>query len=182
MVDWCLVKAITALKKGVQLLKYGRRGKCKFCPFKLSNVSLLHGWTVSPFSSTELPDLTMQCSARSKHWCFTLESHPCNLPTFLKWDIAMFQKLKRDLTKCWWCNLSDCLQFLESARLEYYVGGSLRLLWNVRILYKEDVTFCHMHLENVSWSSSCVFFWEFLWCWLTHLCLGWECPNLVLWL
>lgn len=32
------LKAITALKKGAQLLKYGRRGKPKFCPFKLSNV------------------------------------------------------------------------------------------------------------------------------------------------
>ncbi|KAM1811864.1 hypothetical protein ACFX12_028454 [Malus domestica] len=29
--------AITALKKGAQLLKYGRRGKPKFCPFRLSN-------------------------------------------------------------------------------------------------------------------------------------------------
>ena len=32
------VQAITALKKGAQLLKYGRRGKPKFCPFRLSNV------------------------------------------------------------------------------------------------------------------------------------------------
>lgn len=31
-------QAITALKKGAQLLKYGRRGKPKFCPFRLSNV------------------------------------------------------------------------------------------------------------------------------------------------
>ncbi|EPS64081.1 hypothetical protein M569_10696 [Genlisea aurea] len=30
--------AITALKKGAQLLKYGRRGKPKFCPFRLSTV------------------------------------------------------------------------------------------------------------------------------------------------
>ncbi|KAM1018345.1 hypothetical protein ACFX15_039235 [Malus domestica] len=29
--------AITSLKKGAQLLKYGRRGKPKFCPFRLSN-------------------------------------------------------------------------------------------------------------------------------------------------
>ncbi|KAL4387895.1 hypothetical protein GQ457_09G025770 [Hibiscus cannabinus] len=29
--------AITALKKGAPLLKYGRRGKPKFCPFRLSN-------------------------------------------------------------------------------------------------------------------------------------------------
>lgn len=31
-------QAITALKKGAYLLKYGRRGKPKFCPFRLSNV------------------------------------------------------------------------------------------------------------------------------------------------
>lgn len=30
-------QAFTALKKGAQLLKYGRRGKPKFCPFRLSN-------------------------------------------------------------------------------------------------------------------------------------------------
>ncbi|KAK4441417.1 PH, RCC1 and FYVE domains-containing protein 1 [Sesamum alatum] len=30
-------QAITALKKGAHLLKYGRRGKPKFCPFRLSN-------------------------------------------------------------------------------------------------------------------------------------------------
>ncbi|KAF5733632.1 putative Ran GTPase binding protein [Tripterygium wilfordii] len=29
--------AITALKRGAQLLKYGRRGKPKFCPFRLAN-------------------------------------------------------------------------------------------------------------------------------------------------
>lgn len=29
--------AVTALKKGAHLLKYGRRGKPKFCPFRLSN-------------------------------------------------------------------------------------------------------------------------------------------------
>ncbi|XP_057975355.1 uncharacterized protein LOC131162771 [Malania oleifera] len=31
-------KAITALKKGAYLLKYGRRGKPKFCSFRLSNM------------------------------------------------------------------------------------------------------------------------------------------------
>ncbi|XP_010683221.2 PH, RCC1 and FYVE domains-containing protein 1 [Beta vulgaris subsp. vulgaris] len=30
-------QALTALKKGATLLKYGRRGKPKFCPFRLSN-------------------------------------------------------------------------------------------------------------------------------------------------
>ncbi|XP_034687870.1 PH, RCC1 and FYVE domains-containing protein 1 isoform X1 [Vitis riparia] len=30
-------QALTALKKGAYLLKYGRRGKPKFCPFRLSN-------------------------------------------------------------------------------------------------------------------------------------------------
>ncbi|KAL9143215.1 hypothetical protein ABFS82_14G221500 [Erythranthe guttata] len=33
----CDVIAITALKKGAHLLKYGRRGKPKFCPFRLAN-------------------------------------------------------------------------------------------------------------------------------------------------
>ncbi|KAH7560717.1 hypothetical protein JRO89_XS10G0081100 [Xanthoceras sorbifolium] len=33
-------QAITALKKGAYLLKYGRRGKPKFCPFRLSNVAM----------------------------------------------------------------------------------------------------------------------------------------------
>ncbi|KAK6138227.1 hypothetical protein DH2020_028030 [Rehmannia glutinosa] len=31
-------QAITALKKGAHLLKYGRRGKPKFCPFRLANI------------------------------------------------------------------------------------------------------------------------------------------------
>lgn len=45
-------KAITALKKGAQLLKYGRRGKPKFCPFRLSNVSA-NSWHV--LSATASP-------------------------------------------------------------------------------------------------------------------------------
>lgn len=36
-----LLQALIALKKGTQLLKYGRKGKPKFCPFRLSNVSVL---------------------------------------------------------------------------------------------------------------------------------------------
>jgi hypothetical protein len=36
------LQAITALKKGAYLLKYGRRGKPKFCPFRLSNVSFYY--------------------------------------------------------------------------------------------------------------------------------------------
>lgn len=35
------VQALIALKKGAQLLKYGRKGKPKFYPFRLSNVRLL---------------------------------------------------------------------------------------------------------------------------------------------
>lgn len=35
----CQPQAITALKRGSYLLKYGRKGKPKFCPFRLSNVS-----------------------------------------------------------------------------------------------------------------------------------------------
>ncbi|KAL5539194.1 hypothetical protein UlMin_045231 [Ulmus minor] len=37
-------QAITALKKGAQLLKYGRRGKPKFCPFQLSNDESMLFW------------------------------------------------------------------------------------------------------------------------------------------
>ncbi|XP_031251112.1 PH, RCC1 and FYVE domains-containing protein 1-like isoform X1 [Pistacia vera] len=37
-------QAITALKKGAYLLKYGRRGKPKFCPFKLSNDEAMLIW------------------------------------------------------------------------------------------------------------------------------------------
>ncbi|KAE8720659.1 Regulator of chromosome condensation (RCC1) family with FYVE zinc finger domain [Hibiscus syriacus] len=37
VVDRDINQAITTLKKGTYLLKYGRRGKPKFCPFKLSN-------------------------------------------------------------------------------------------------------------------------------------------------
>ncbi|KAJ4720293.1 Regulator of chromosome condensation (RCC1) family with FYVE zinc finger domain [Melia azedarach] len=36
--------AITALKKGAHLLKYGRRGKPKFCPFRLANDESLLIW------------------------------------------------------------------------------------------------------------------------------------------
>ncbi|CAL9071486.1 PH, RCC1 and FYVE domains-containing protein 1-like [Musa acuminata AAA Group] len=37
-------QAITALKKGAYLLKYGRRGRPKFCPFRLSNDESLLIW------------------------------------------------------------------------------------------------------------------------------------------
>ncbi|KAH9698510.1 Regulator of chromosome condensation (RCC1) family with FYVE zinc finger domain-containing protein [Citrus sinensis] len=36
--------AITALKKGAHLLKYGRRGKPKFCPFRLANDESILIW------------------------------------------------------------------------------------------------------------------------------------------
>ncbi|PKA55404.1 Ultraviolet-B receptor UVR8 [Apostasia shenzhenica] len=39
-----LEQAITALKKGAYLLKYGRRGKPKFCPFRLSNDESMLIW------------------------------------------------------------------------------------------------------------------------------------------
>ncbi|GFY85614.1 regulator of chromosome condensation (RCC1) family with FYVE zinc finger domain-containing protein [Actinidia rufa] len=35
--DRDIEQALSALKKGTQLLKYGRKGKPKFCPFRLSN-------------------------------------------------------------------------------------------------------------------------------------------------
>ncbi|KAK9277182.1 hypothetical protein L1049_006721 [Liquidambar formosana] len=37
LVERDIEQTITALKKGAYLLKYGRRGKPKFCPFRLSN-------------------------------------------------------------------------------------------------------------------------------------------------
>ena len=37
----CFVQAIVALKKGAHLLKCGKRGKPKFCAFRLSFVSNL---------------------------------------------------------------------------------------------------------------------------------------------
>ncbi|XP_042412359.1 PH, RCC1 and FYVE domains-containing protein 1-like [Zingiber officinale] len=37
-------QAITALKKGAHLLKYGRKGKPKFCPFRLSNDETVLIW------------------------------------------------------------------------------------------------------------------------------------------
>lgn len=48
----CLLQAITALKKGAYLLKYGRRGKPKFCPFRLANVSLMFHDECLPLIST----------------------------------------------------------------------------------------------------------------------------------
>ncbi|RVW85032.1 PH, RCC1 and FYVE domains-containing protein 1 [Vitis vinifera] len=39
--DLYLLQALIALKKGAQLLKYGRKGKPKFCPFRLSNGRVL---------------------------------------------------------------------------------------------------------------------------------------------
>lgn len=41
-----ILKALVALKKGTQLIKYSRQGKPKFCPFRVSPVctSLLKFW------------------------------------------------------------------------------------------------------------------------------------------
>lgn len=49
-VTWCncsllFLQAIVALKKGAHLLKCGKRGKPRFCPFRLSCVSSLFGTT-----------------------------------------------------------------------------------------------------------------------------------------
>ncbi|KAJ8762952.1 hypothetical protein K2173_023081 [Erythroxylum novogranatense] len=40
-------QALIALKKGAQLLKYGRKGKPKFCPFRLSNDGSTLNWISS---------------------------------------------------------------------------------------------------------------------------------------
>ncbi|XP_020206059.1 PH, RCC1 and FYVE domains-containing protein 1 isoform X2 [Cajanus cajan] len=44
VVERDIEQAITSLKKGSYLLKYGRRGKPKFCPFRLSNDESLLLW------------------------------------------------------------------------------------------------------------------------------------------
>ncbi|XP_030483993.2 PH, RCC1 and FYVE domains-containing protein 1 isoform X2 [Cannabis sativa] len=51
-------QAITALKKGACLLKYGRRGKPKFCPFRLSNLCNLRASQVRAQSALNERDET----------------------------------------------------------------------------------------------------------------------------
>lgn len=41
-VHFHIFQALVALKKGAQLLKYGRKGKPKCYPFRLSNVRLTY--------------------------------------------------------------------------------------------------------------------------------------------
>ncbi|WOK93549.1 hypothetical protein Cni_G02249 [Canna indica] len=53
-------QAITALKKGAYLLKYGRRGKPKFCPFRLSNDESMLIW----FSGKEEKNLKLSHVSR----------------------------------------------------------------------------------------------------------------------
>ncbi|ESW18307.1 hypothetical protein PHAVU_006G030000 [Phaseolus vulgaris] len=55
-------QAITALKKGAYLLKYGRRGKPKFCPFRLSNDESVLIW----FSGKEEKHLKLSNVSRIK--------------------------------------------------------------------------------------------------------------------
>ncbi|XP_071733808.1 PH, RCC1 and FYVE domains-containing protein 1-like isoform X2 [Rutidosis leptorrhynchoides] len=53
-------QAITALKKGAYLLKYGRRGKPKFCPFRLANDESILIW----FSGKEEKQLRLSHVSR----------------------------------------------------------------------------------------------------------------------
>ncbi|KAI3987626.1 hypothetical protein MKX01_007092 [Papaver californicum] len=53
-------QAITALKKGAYLLKYGRRGKPKFCPFRLANDESVLLW----FSGKEEKQLRLSHVSR----------------------------------------------------------------------------------------------------------------------
>ncbi|PSR90145.1 1-phosphatidylinositol 4,5-bisphosphate phosphodiesterase, partial [Actinidia chinensis var. chinensis] len=53
-------QAITALKKGAYLLKYGRRGKPKFCPFRLANDESVLIW----FSGKEEKQLKLSHVSR----------------------------------------------------------------------------------------------------------------------
>lgn len=48
------LQAIASLKKGSYLLKYGRRGKPKFCPFRLSSVSYSGNLELFPFLNSAL--------------------------------------------------------------------------------------------------------------------------------
>ncbi|XP_058769865.1 PH, RCC1 and FYVE domains-containing protein 1-like [Vicia villosa] len=58
--DRDIQQALIALKKGAQLLKYGRKGKPKFCPFRLSKDELSLIW----FSSSE--ERSLKLSSVSK--------------------------------------------------------------------------------------------------------------------
>ncbi|CAN7003798.1 unnamed protein product, partial [Brassica oleracea var. botrytis] len=40
-IERVIKQALISLKKGAQVLKYGRKGKPKFCPFRLSNMDTL---------------------------------------------------------------------------------------------------------------------------------------------
>ncbi|XP_048446257.1 PH, RCC1 and FYVE domains-containing protein 1-like isoform X2 [Pyrus x bretschneideri] len=51
-------QAIIALKKGAQLLKYGRKGKPKFCPFRLSTDESTLIWISSSERSLKLASFT----------------------------------------------------------------------------------------------------------------------------
>ncbi|CAN6543587.1 unnamed protein product [Malus baccata var. baccata] len=51
-------QAIIALKKGAQLLKYGRKGKPKFCPFRLSTDESTLIWVSSSERSLKLASVT----------------------------------------------------------------------------------------------------------------------------
>ncbi|XP_048446211.1 PH, RCC1 and FYVE domains-containing protein 1 isoform X2 [Pyrus x bretschneideri] len=51
-------QAIIALKKGAQLLKYGRKGKPKFCPFRLSTDESTLIWISSSERSLKLASVT----------------------------------------------------------------------------------------------------------------------------
>uniref|UniRef100_M4CDF4 FYVE-type domain-containing protein n=2 Tax=Brassica campestris TaxID=3711 RepID=M4CDF4_BRACM len=55
--------AVTALKKGAYLLKYGRRGKPKFCPFRLSSDESVLIW----FSGKEEKHLKLSHVSRIMH-------------------------------------------------------------------------------------------------------------------
>jgi hypothetical protein len=80
-------KAITALKKGAQLLKYGRRGKPKFCPFRLSNVSANSWHVLSATASAWL------CEEDSRGKCRF--SSPC---LFSAWHLVLFIRVHDQLT------------------------------------------------------------------------------------
>ncbi|XP_040997959.1 PH, RCC1 and FYVE domains-containing protein 1-like [Juglans microcarpa x Juglans regia] len=56
--DRDIEKTLIALKKGAQLLKYGRKGKPKFCPFRLSNDESSLIWISSEERSLKLASVS----------------------------------------------------------------------------------------------------------------------------
>ncbi|RVW31236.1 PH, RCC1 and FYVE domains-containing protein 1 [Vitis vinifera] len=76
-------QAIVALKKGAYLLKYGRRGKPKFCPFRLSNDESMLIW----YSGKEEKQLKLNNVSR------IIPGQRTDQMTFLSWLLMWFEAI-----------------------------------------------------------------------------------------